>query len=398
MTVGNYNEKLPVAPLKIIALDSCVALGQKVNDLLVEKRHEYIDSHLKSSMQAEYATENYLIDFITPRFGSGEGKGQINESVRGKDLYILCDVLNTSNQYKICGNENAMSPDDQYQNLKRVIAACNGKPKRITVIMPYLYEGRQHRRTKRESLDCALMLQELCSMGVQNIITFDAHDPRVQNAIPLKGFDNFFTSYQFIQAMLNKQPDIDFDRMMIVSPDEGGMGRSVYYSNILGVEMGMFYKRRDYSQIVNGKNPIVAHEFLGSDVEGKTIVVVDDMISSGESMLEVAAELKKRKAAKINLIATFGLFSDGLKKFDEYYEKGIFDMIYTTNLNYCASDLASRPYYCNVDLSRYIALIIHTLNHDTSVNEILIPDVRIREMVEEHKRSKTHHEPQNFFS
>ena len=397
MTASNYNEKLPVAPLKIIAMDNCIELGRKINDLLVQKRKEYIKSNPASCMLTEYSKENYLIDFSCPRFGSGEGKGQINESVRGKDLYILCDVLNTSNHYKIGNKENCMSPDDQFQNLKRIIGACNGKPKRITVIMPYIYEGRQHRRSKRESLDCAHALQELCQMGVSNIITFDAHDPRVQNAIPLSGFDNFFTSYQFIQALLNTQPNIDLDHMMVVSPDEGGMSRSVYYSNILGVDMGMFYKRRDYSQIINGKNPIVAHEFLGSNVEGKTIIVVDDMISSGESMLEVAAELKKRKAKSINLLATFGLFADGLAKFDEYYEKGIFDKIYTTNLNYCESDLLSRPYYCQVDLSKYIALIIHSLNHDTSVNEILIPDIRIREMLDEHKHKITHHESKNYF-
>ena len=264
--------------------------------------------------------------------------------------------------------------------------------------MPYLYEGRQHRRSRRESLDCASALQELCHMGVQNIITFDAHDPRVQNAIPLKGFDNFYTSYQFIQAILNTQTDIDLSKLMIVSPDEGGMSRSVYYSNIMGVEMGMFYKRRDYSTVVNGKNPIVAHEFLGSNVEGKTIIIVDDMISSGESMLEVARELKKRKAEKILIVATFGLFSEGLEHFDQAYKDGIFNSIYTTNLCYSNPDLLTRPYYCQVDLSRYIALIIHSLNHDTSVNEILIPDERIREMLDEHKHSIKHHVSKNYFS
>ena len=398
MTIGNYNETLPLAPLKIIALGNCIEMGKKINDLLVKARHDYISANQDSNMISDYSEENYLIDASCPRFGSGEAKGHINESVRGKDLYILCDVLNTSTHYKICNKDTFMSPDDQFQDLKRIIAACNGKPKRITVIMPYLYEGRQHRRTKRESLDCALALQELCNMGVQNIITFDAHDPRVQNAIPLKGFDNFYTSYQFIQAILNTQPDIDLDHLMIVSPDEGGMSRSIYYSNILGVEMGMFYKRRDYSQVINGKNPIVAHEFLGSDVEGKTVIVVDDMISSGESILEVASELKKRKAAKIYLVATYGLFSEGLDHFDEYYQKGIFDMIYTTNLNYCDPAVHTKPYHCSVDLSRYIALIIHTLNHDTSVNNILVPDIRIREMVNEHKNSIKNHVSKNYFA
>lgn len=398
MTIGNYNETPPLAPLKIIVMDNCKDLGNKINELLVQARHEYINTHKDSSVYHEYTTENYIIDADCPRFGSGEGKGMINESVRGKDLYILCDVLNSSTQYTICGQSTLMSPDAQFQDLKRLIGACNGKPKRITVIMPYLYEGRQHRRTKRESLDCALALQELCRMGVNNIITFDAHDPRVQNAIPLKGFDNFYTSYQFIQALLNSQPDLDLSRMMVVTPDEGGMSRSVYYSNIMGVEMGMFYKRRDYSTIVNGKNPIVAHEFLGSDVTGKTILIVDDMISSGESMLEVAQELKKRNAAKIYIAATYGLFSDGFAKFDECYDKGIFDMIYTTNLNYCSPELKTKPYYCTVDLSRYIALIIHTLNHDTSVNEILVPDERIREMLDEHKHSIKHHVSKNYFA
>lgn len=398
MTNGNYNETPPLAPLKIIALDNCRELGNKINDLLVQARHDYIKANQNSSVFSDYSEVNYLIDAECPRFGSGEGKGLINESVRGKDLYILCDVLNTSIHYTICGKDTFTSPDDQFQDLKRIIAACNGKPKRITVIMPYLYEGRQHRRSKRESLDCAHALQELCHMGVQNIITFDAHDPRVQNAIPLKGFDNFYTSYQFIQALLNTQTDLDLSRMMVVSPDEGGMSRSVYYSNILGVEMGMFYKRRDYSVIVNGKNPIVAHEFLGSDVEGKTILIVDDMISSGESMLEVACELKKRKAAKIYIAATYGLFSDGFEKFDDLYEKGMFDMIYTTNLNYCSPELLTKPYYCSVDMSRYIALIIHTLNHDTSVNDILVPDVRIREMLDEHKHAIKYHESKNYFA
>lgn len=394
----NYNEKFPVAPLKIIAMDNCKELGQKINQLLVNARHDYIKQHQESTVTYDYLEPTYLIDYSCPRFGSGEGKGIIYESVRGKDLYILCDVTNYSNHYTISEHEHYMSPDDQYQDLKRIIQACDGKPNRITVIMPYLYEGRQHRRNKRESLDCAYALQELCSMGVQNIITFDAHDPRVQNAIPLKGFDNFYTSYQFIQAILNTQSDLNLDQLMVVTPDEGGMSRSVYYSNIMGVEMGMCYKRRDYSTIVNGKNPIVAHEFLGSNVEGKTIIIVDDMISSGESMIEVAQELKKRKAAKILIVATYGLFSEGLKHFDEAYNNGIFDMLYTTNLNYCNPELLQKPYYCQVDLSRYIALIIHSLNHDTSVNEILVPDERIREMLDEHKHSIKHHESKNYFA
>lgn len=385
MTSYNFNETKTVAPLKIIALENSVELGNKVDQLIVNARHDYAKQANHSISYNEYEATSFLTDVNCPRFGSGEGKAQINESVRGKDLYILCDVANPSNEYKIGGKDTIMSPDDQFQNLKRIIAACNGKPHRITVIMPYLYEGRQYYRTKRESLDCAMALQELVSMGVENIITFDAHDPRIQNAIPLQGFDNFSTSFQFIQALLSTEPNLDLNDVMIVSPDEGGTARSVYYSNILGVEMGMFYKRRDYSTVVNGKNPIVAYEFLGANVEGKTVLIIDDMISYGESILDVALELKRKKAAKILIAATFGLFNEGFSKFDDYYSKGIFDRVYTTNLTHCSQELLSKPYYHQVDVSRYIALIINTLNHDTSVNNILVPTERIHEILEEHK-------------
>jgi ribose-phosphate pyrophosphokinase len=322
-----------------------------------------------------------------PRFGSGEAKGQILESVRGTDLYLLVDVLNYSMTYSLCGNENHMSPDDHYQDLKRIIAAVGGKARRITVIMPFLYESRQHKRTSRESLDCALALQELVSMGVDNIITFDAHDPRVQNAIPLHGFETVQPAYQFIKGLLRNVKDLQLDsnHMMVISPDEGGMGRAIYVANVLGLDMGMFYKRRDYTRIVNGRNPIVAHEFLGTSVEGKDMIIIDDMISSGESMLEVAAALKERKANKIFVFSTFGLFTNGLDKFDKAYENGIIDKVLTTNLIYQTPELLQREWYINCDMSKYIAYIIDTLNHDSSISDLLNPNERIQNIVAKYK-------------
>ena len=324
-----------------------------------------------------------------PRFGSGEAKGVINESVRGYDLYLLVDVCNYSLTYSLCGEINHMSPDDHYQDLKRIIAALGGKARRITVIMPFLYESRQHKRNGRESLDCALALRELIGMGVDNIITFDAHDPRVQNAIPLSGFETVQPVYQFIKALLKNVDDLQIDsgHMMIISPDEGAMGRAVYYSNVLGLDMGMFYKRRDYSKIVDGRNPIVAHEFLGSSVEGKDVFIIDDMISSGESMLDVAKELKARKARRIFLAATFGLFTNGMAKFDRAYENGLFDKLLTTNLVYQSPELLSRDYYINVDMSKYIALLIDTLNHDASISHLLNPVERINKVVDAYKKA-----------
>ena len=314
------------------------------------------------------------------RFGSGEAKGTILDSIRGKDLYLLVDVTNYSIEYSLCGHMNKMSPDDHYSDLKRIITAAAGKARRINVIMPFLYESRQHKRTSRESLDCAVALQELHALGVENIITFDAHDPRVQNAIPNSGFDSIQPTYQFIKALFNNVPDlqVDSEHMMIISPDEGAMGRAVYYSNVLGLDMGMFYKRRDYSRVVNGRNPIVAHEFLGSSVEGKDVFIVDDMISSGESMLDVAKELKKRKANRVFVAATFGLFTNGLKQFDEYYEQGLISKVLTTNVIYQTPDLLSCPYYINVDLSKYIALMIDKLNYDHSISELLDPNAKIQ--------------------
>lgn len=325
-----------------------------------------------------------------PRFGSGEAKGQILQSVRGTDLYLLVDVLNYSMTYSLCGNENHMSPDDHYQDLKRIIAAVGGKARRITVIMPFLYESRQHKRTSRESLDCALALQELVSMGVDNIITFDAHDPRVQNAIPLHGFETVQPAYQFIKGLLRNVKDLQLDsnHMMVISPDEGGMGRAIYVANVLGLDMGMFYKRRDYTRIVNGRNPIVAHEFLGTSVEGKDMIIIDDMISSGESMLEVAAALKERKANKIFVFSTFGLFTNGLDKFDKAYENGIIDKVLTTNLIYQTPELLQREWYINCDMSKYIAYIIDTLNHDSSISDLLNPNERIQNIVAKYKKGE----------
>ena len=380
-------ETIPVGPLGLIPLKSCRTLGEKVDRYLVDWRRERESEHKTTIAFAGYQKDSYMIDAGTPRFGSGEGKGTLNESVRGDDLYLMVDVCNHSLTYSLSGKVNHMSPDDHVQDLKRVIAAVGGKARRINVIMPFLYESRQHKRTGRESLDCALALQELVKMGVENIITFDAHDPRVQNAIPLKGFETVQPIYQFIKYLLKheKELEIDNEHMMVISPDEGGMRRAVYFANVLGLDMGMFYKRRDYTKIVNGRNPIVAHEFLGSSVEGKDVIIVDDMISSGESMLDVAKELKRRKARKVFVCATFGLFTNGLQKFDEYYENGLIDRVLTTNLVYQSADLLSRPYYIDVDMSKYIALIIDNLNHDASLSELLNPTGRINRLISKYK-------------
>ena len=383
-------ETIPTGELGIIALKSCEALGKKVNDHIVQWRKERAHEHLDSPLLRSYDRDSYLINSSVPRFGSGEAKGIINDTVRGDDLYILVDVCNYSLTYSLCGKENHMSPDDHFQDLKRVIAAVGGKAKRINVIMPFLYEGRQHKRTGRESLDCALALQELVNMGVDNIVTFDAHDPRVQNAIPLHGFESVQPVYQFIKGFFRAIPDLQADpqHLMIISPDAGASSRAIYMANILGVDMGMFYKRRDYARIVNGRNPIVAHEFLGSDLNGKTAVVLDDMISSGDSMIDVARELKRRKAGKILLCSTFGLFTNGLEKFDRAYEEGLFDALVTTNLVYQTPELLKREYYTNVDMSKYIALLIDTLNHDGSISGLLNPTGRINKFLAEHRNQK----------
>lgn len=379
---------LPVAPLKIAAMESCRELGQKVNDYIVSFRENTINEVTESPLYVNYKMNNYLVDCTCPRFGTGEAKGVLKETIRGTDLFIMTDVCNYSLTYTVSGHLNHMSPDDHYQDLKRIIAAATGKAHRINVIMPFLYESRQHKRTKRESLDCALALDELNSMGVANIITFDAHDPRVQNAIPLSGFDSFNPPYQFMKALFRAVPDIrpDKDHLMIISPDEGAMHRAVYLSNVLGVDMGMFYKRRDYSVIVNGKNPIVAHEFLGDDVAGKDVIIMDDMISSGESMLDVAKQLKERKASRVFVCTTFGLFTDGFDKFDDYYEKGYINKVITTNLTYLPPELYEKPYFIQADMSKFLALIIDSLNHDITIGTVMNPTDKIHILLEKKAR------------
>lgn len=383
-------ENIPVGPLGIISLDGCREMGNRVDEYLVEWRRE--DSHgFKDHIAfGGYERDSYLVKTRVPRFGSGEAKGIINESVRGMDLYLLVDVCNYSLTYSLTGNINHMSPDDHFQNLKRIIAAVGGKARRINVIMPFLYESRQHKRSGRESMDCAIALQELVRMGVDNIITFDAHDPRVQNAIPLHGFETVRPTYQFVKGLLGTVKDlkIDCDHMMAISPDEGATERAIYLANVLNLDMGMFYKRRDYSRVVNGRNPIIAHEFLGSSVEGKDVIILDDMISSGDSILDVAGQLKQRRANRIYAAATFGLFTNGMEKFDKAYEEGLLNGVLTTNLIYQTPELLSRPYYINCDMSKYVALMIDTLNHDSSINSILNPADRIQNIVEMYKRGE----------
>lgn len=378
---------MTVAPIKIAALDGCRTLAKEVDAKLVRMRRELTDHDRSGIRLPGYSADTFLIDCECPRFGTGEGKAYIKESVRGVDLFIMVDVTNYSLTYSVCGHENHMSPDNHYQDLKRIISAANGKAHRINVVMPFLYEGRQHKRSNRESLDCALALQELADMGVSNILTFDAHDPRVQNSIPLKGFDSFFPTYQFLKALIKNVPDFrtDNDHLMIISPDEGAMSRAVYFSNILGVDMGMFYKRRDYSTIIGGKNPIVAHEFLGDSVEGKDVVIIDDMISSGGSMLDVAIQLKERKANRVFVCTTFGLFTDGLAKFDEYYEKGYLYRLITTNLNYRIPELLDRPYYIEANMSKYLASIMNNINHDISVESVRSHNDKIIKLLEKTK-------------
>ena len=380
-------ETMPDGALGLIPLESCKELGLKVDQYLVGWREKRQHQHQNDPAFKGYRRDSYIISTAVPRFGTGEAKGVIKESVRGYDLYLMVDVTNYSLTYSVCGYENHMSPDDHYADLKRIIAAVGGKARRITAIIPFLYESRQHKRTARESLDCALALQELTAMGVDNIITFDAHDPRVQNAIPLKGFETVQPAYQFIKGILREVKDlkIDAEHMMIISPDEGGTNRAVYLANVLGLDMGMFYKRRDYSKIVDGRNPIVAHEYLGSSVEGKDVIIIDDMISSGESMIDVATELKKRKANRIFVVATFSLFTNGLERFDKAVADGTIYKVVTTNLTYQTPELLAKPYYINCDMSKYIAYIIDTLNHDSSISDLLNPYDRIQRLVAKYK-------------
>lgn len=381
----NY-ETIPTGSLGVIPLESCRELGEMVNRYLVRFRAEREHEHENDIAFRGYQRDTYLMECHAPRFGTGEAKGTIKHSVRGYDLFLMVDVTNYSLTYTVCGHENHMSPDDHYQDLKRIIAAVGGKARRITVIMPFLYESRQHKRTKRESLDCAFALQELMDMGVNNIITFDAHDPRVQNAIPLQGFDNFSPAYQFMKALLRAEPKLKVDKehLMIISPDEGAMHRAVYFSNVIGVDMGMFYKRRDYSQVIGGKNPIVAHEFLGDNIAGKNVIIIDDMISSGESMLDVAKQIKERGAGRVFVCTTFGLFTDGFDKFDEYYERGYIDRVIVTNLTYLPPCTKNKPYFVTADMSKFIALIIDSLNHDIPISSVMVPTDKIHRLLEVH--------------
>ncbi len=380
-------ESIPVGDLGIIAMDSCTELGNEINDYIVGWRSEREHEQQGSPLLQGYRKDSYLVKTSVPRFGSGEAKGVIEDSVRGKDIYILVDVCNYSLTYPLYGYTNHMSPDDHYQDLKRIIAAIGGKARRVNVIMPFLYESRQFTRMGRESLDCGIALQELAKMGVDNIITFDAHDSRVQNAIPLHGFESILPIYQFIKGLFRAAPDLKTDpaHLMIISPDEGAASRAIYMANLLGVDMGMFYKRRDYSRMVDGNHPVVAHEFLGGDISGKDVVLLDDMIETGETTLEAARELKKRNAKRVLICATFGLFTNSLPRFDEAYEEGIFDAVVTTNLVYRPPELLEKPYYTTCNLSKYLALLIDSLNHDESISDLLTPTGRINKFLSEHQ-------------
>jgi len=376
---------IPVGQLGLIALPGCEELAQKIDYYLTTWRKEFKATHADEIHFNGYVKDSYLLDCTYPRFGTGEGKCMILESVRGYDIFIVCDMFNYGVTYTMYNQEVPMGPDEHYMNLIRTISAIAGKARRINVIMPMLYEGRQHRRSGRESLDCANALQELVRMGVDNIITFDAHDSRVQNAIPLSGFENVQTTYQMIKAMCRVTDDLHFDpeHLMIISPDEGGMSRCIYYATVLGVELGMFYKRRDYTRIVNGRNPIIAHEFLGDNVAGKDVIIVDDMISSGDSMLEVATKLRELKAKRIFVCSCFGLFSSGLEEFDKAYAEGLFDQVFTTNLIYRTDELLKREWFTEVDLSKYISYIMDNLNHDLSLSRLLNPADRIQNLLVE---------------
>lgn len=376
---------MPVAPLKLIALPSAERMGRRINDYLVEFRRSINNEKVKNDPAFHgYIENNYLTLADCPRFGTGEAKGAFHESIRGKDLFLLVDVCNHSITYEMNGYTNHMSPDDHYQDLKRIIAAVGGKAHRINVIMPFLYEGRQHKRNGRESLDCAYALKELQNMGVSNFVTFDAHDPRVQNATPLSGFDNFQPPYQFLRALLDAEEDlvVDKEHLLVISPDEGALDRAIYFATVLGVDTGMFYKRRDYSTIENGKNPIVAHEFLGDNIDGKDIIIIDDMISSGGSMLDTARQLKRMNARRVYICCTFGLFTDGLKSFDHAYEQGYFDKVITTNLTYLPPEIHNRPYFVEADMSKFLASIIDFMNHDVSLTNATATTEKIRRIVE----------------
>jgi ribose-phosphate pyrophosphokinase len=373
------------AELSVIGMRGCEQFAEQVDYYLREWRRHGGD-------------ESFLVHADCPRFGTGEAKALVHESLRGHDLYIICDIFNYGVTYKMYGKEVPMSPDDHYADLKRIISANMGKARRVTVIMPMLYEGRQHKRSGRESLDCAMMLQELVNIGVTNIITFDAHDPRVQNAIPLSGFDNVMPTYQMIKALVRNVPDvvIDKDELVMISPDEGAMGRCMYFSSVLGLDIGMFYKRRNYAVVINGRNPIEAHEYLGKDLTGKDVIIVDDMISSGESLIDVALQLKEKGAKRIFAFATFGLFTDGLEKFDKAYADGVLTRVFTTNLVYRRPELTSREWYVEVNMCKYVSYIIDTLNQDHTLSELLNPVKRIHNLVDKHKAEQTAQVKMNF--
>ena len=386
------DNSIPVAPLALVVHESAASLGRDVDRLIASKRKRGREQFVESNVIEGYSNKSYIVDMKCTRFGTGEGKAVFDESVRGKDVFILIDICNNSLTYKMNGFINHMSPDDLYQDLKRIIGAIAGKAKRINVIMPFLYEGRQHKRNSRESLDCAFMLDELYNMGIDNFITFDAHDPRVANSIPLSGFDNYTPPYQFIKALLGAEDDliIDKDHLVVISPDEGALDRSVYFANVLGVNTGMFYKRRDYSKVVNGKNPIVAHEFLGDDIDGKDVIVMDDMISSGESMLDTARQLKEMNAKRVFICCTFGLFTNGLRLFDEAYEKCYFDKVVTTNLNYFPQELKTKPYYIEADMSGFLADVVDFMNHDVSMSNVHTPADKIHDVINRYNQRQNY--------
>ena len=389
--MDNFDEirdKLPVAPLEIIAMDSAKDLARGVDSYIVQSRKAEISKFAFDPSIQGYQRDTYLGHARCPRFGTGEAKAVLDDSIRGKDLFLITDVTNSSITYRMNNCVNHMSPDDHYQDLKRMIAAAAGKAKRVNVIMPFLYEGRQHRRSSRESLDCAFMLEELYNMGVDNFITFDAHDPRVANAIPLNGFDNYTPPTPFINALFDHEKDmiIDKEHLVVISPDEGALNRSIYFANVLGVNTGMFYKRRDYTRIVNGKNPIVAHEFLGDNIDGKDVIVMDDMISSGESMIDTARQLKEMNARRVYICCTFGLFTNGLKAFDNAYERCYFEKLVTTNLNYRPSELLDRPYYVEADMTKFLADIINMMNHDASMSNIHHNSDKIHQAIDSYNR------------
>ncbi len=382
------DQSLPVAPLGIIAMRSAADLGKRVNDYIASFRRDIHSNQGKDPAFRGYCEDNYLIDHSCPRFGSGEGKGEIKTSVRGVDLFIITDICNPSVTYKMYGFENHMSPDDHYQDLKRIIMAADGKAKRINVIMPFLYEGRQHKKSGWESLDAAVMFSELYEMGISNFITFDAHDPRISNSAPIGGFDNFMASYQFLKSLMKGIDDLTIDKqhLVVISPDEGALDRAVYFAGVLGADTGMFYKRRDYSRIVNGSNPIVAHEYLGDMIDGKDAIIIDDMISSGSSMIDTAAKIKEKGARRVFICTTFGLFTNGLEQFDKAYEKGYFDKVITTDLTWQPPELKTREWFLVADMSKFLATIIDFINHDASLSGVITPTEKIREIVSKYNR------------